>query len=210
MERLRELVKTARIDDTVKRVEELLEQGADPEALLKQAMIPAMEEVGDLFQKGEFFLPEMLVAARAMQRGLDVLKPVLVKGGVEPLGKAVIGTVKGDLHDIGKNVVTMALEGVGLNVIDLGTDVSPEEFVGAVKEHEPQLVGLSAMLTTTMLAMRDTINAISAAGLREEVKVMVGGVSVGQDFADDIGADYYGPDSTSGMRYAQAVLAGGR
>jgi 5-methyltetrahydrofolate--homocysteine methyltransferase len=210
MERLRELVKTARIDDTVKRVEELLEQGADPEALLKQAMIPAMEEVGDLFQKGEFFLPEMLVAARAMQRGLDILKPVLVKGGVEPLGNAVIGTVKGDLHDIGKNVVTMALEGVGLNVIDLGTDVSPEEFVGAVKEHAPQLVGLSAMLTTTMLAMRDTIDAISAAGLREEVKIMVGGVSVGQEFADDIGADYYGPDSTSGMRYAQAVLAGDR
>jgi 5-methyltetrahydrofolate--homocysteine methyltransferase len=207
MEQLREMVKTGKVDDTAERVQALLDQGASPEALLKQAMIPAMEEVGDLFQQGEFFLPEMLVAAKAMQNGLAVLRPALAKTGVRSSGTVVIGTVKGDLHDIGKKVLLIALEGAGLDVVDVGTDVSSKCFIEAINEHQPQVVGLSAMLTTTMFAMRDTIQAIEAAGLRDRVKIMIGGAPIQQDFADQIGADYYGPDATSCMKYARSTLA---
>ncbi len=209
MEQLREMVKTGKVDEVAGRVEELLEQGVSPEVLMKEAMIAAMEEVGDLFQQGEYFLPEMLVAAKAMQNGLEILKPALIESGVESLGRVVLGTVEGDLHDIGKRVLAMALEGAGLDVVDLGTDVSPERFVLAIEENAPQLVGLSAMLTTTMVAMEDTIEAIKSAGLRDRVKVMVGGAPIEQGFADRIGADYYGPDSTAGMKYAKQVLAEG-
>jgi 5-methyltetrahydrofolate--homocysteine methyltransferase len=207
MEQLRDMVKTGKVDATGERVQALLDQGTSPEALLRQAMIPAMEEVGDLFQQGEYFLPEMLVAAKAMQNGLAVLRPVLARTGVKSSGTVVIGTVKGDLHDIGKKVLLISLEGAGFDVVDVGTDVSPESFIEAIHEHKPQLVGLSAMLTTTMFGMRDTIQAIEAAGLRDRVKIMVGGAPIQQDFADQIGADYYGPDATSGMKYARDTLA---
>ena len=207
MEQLREMVKTGKVDATAERVQALLDQGTSPEALLRQAMIPAMEEVGDLFQQGEYFLPEMLVAAKAMQNGLVVLRPALAKSGVKSSGTVVVGTVKGDLHDIGKKVLLISLEGAGFDVVDVGTDVSPESFIAAIHQHTPQLVGLSAMLTTTMFGMRDTIQAIEAAGLRDRVKIMVGGAPIRQDFADQIGADYYGPDATSGMKYARDTLA---
>jgi len=207
VELLKELVKKGDVQETTGRVRELLEGGADPEAIMKQALIPAMDEVGDEFQRGEAFVPEMLIAARAMQGGLDVLKPLLAESGVEPLGKVVMGTVKGDLHDIGKNLVVMVLEGAGFEVVDLGVDVSPQQFVEAVKEHNPQIVGLSALLTTTMLAMRDTIDAVKEAGLREGVKIMVGGAPLRQEYAEEIGADFYGPDSTAARNYAKEAVS---
>jgi len=207
METLKGLVKTGKAKETVERVKLLLEQGRDPEAIMRDGLIPAMDEVGDLFQQGEYFVPEMLVAARAMQQGLAVLKPRLVANGVKAVGKVLVGTVKGDLHDIGKNLVTMALEGAGFEVIDLGSDVTPDKFVAAIKEHRPQVVGLSALLTTTMLAMKDTIEAIKKAGLRDQVKIMIGGAPIRQEFADEIGADFYGPDSTAGRNFARDAIS---
>ena len=207
MKQLKELVMQGKANDTVKRVKELLGKGEKPEAILKEALISAMDEVGDLFQKGEYYIPEMLVAARAMKQGLEVLKPALVKGNLKPLGKVAIGTVKGDLHDIGKNLVGIALEGAGFEVIDLGTDVSPEKFVETIKKDGPQVIGLSALLTTTMLSMRDTIEAIKGAGLRSKVKIMVGGAPLRKEFADEIGADFYGPDSTSARNFARDVVS---
>ncbi len=203
MEQLKAYVKSGKAKDTVDRVNQLLEEGVAPDAIMGDALIPAMDIVGDLFQKGEYFVPEMLVAARAMQQGLEVLKPKLVDSGIEPLGKVVVGTVKGDLHDIGKNLVVMALEGAGLEVIDLGTDVPPEKFVEAIQNHQPQVVGLSALLTTTMMAMKDTVAAITAAGLKDKVKIMIGGAPIRQEFADEIGVDFYGPDSTSGRNFVR-------
>jgi len=208
MEQLRKFVKTGKAKETTERVQVLLDEGKEPDAIMKDALIPAMDEVGDLFQKGEYFVPEMLLAARAMQQGLAVLKPRLIASGIEPIGKVLVGTVKGDLHDIGKNLVVMALEGAGFEVIDLGTDVPPEKFVQAIKEHKPKVVGLSALLTTTMQAMKDTINAIKSAGLRDRGKIMIGGAPIRQEFCDEIGADFYGPDSTSGRNYARDVVTG--
>jgi 5-methyltetrahydrofolate--homocysteine methyltransferase len=204
MDQLREFVKTGRASETVQRVKALLEEGTEAEAILKQALIPAMDEVGDLFQEGEYFIPEMLVAARAMQQGVEVLKALMVGSCIEPAGKVVIGTVKGDLHDIGKNLVVIALESAGFEVIDLGIDIPPVKFVEAVNEHKPQILGLSALLTTTMGAMKDTVDAIKAAGL--DVRIMIGGAPVRQEFADEIGADFYGVDSTSGRNYAREVV----
>ena len=195
-------------DKVKERVQKLLDEGLEPEKLLKESMIPAMDEVGDLFQKGEYFVPEMLVAARAMNAGLAILKPKLVESGVEPLGKMVIGTVKGDLHDIGKNLVIMAMEGAGFEVVDLGTDVPPDKFVEAIKEHQPQLLGMSALLTTTMLAMKDAIAAIEAAGVRDQVKIMIGGAPIRQEYCDEVKADFYGPDPTAGRNYARDVVTG--
>ncbi len=208
MERLREFAKTGKAKETAERARVLLDEGKEPDSIMKGALIPAMDEVGDLFQKGEYFVPEMLVAARAMQRGLEVLKPMLVASGVEPMGKVLVGTVKGDLHDIGKNLVVMALEGAGFDVIDLGADVPPEKFVEAIKEHNPKVVGLSALLTTTMPAMKDTVEAIKAAGIGDQVKIMIGGAPLRQEFCDEIGADFYGPDSTTGRNYARDVATG--
>ena len=205
MDQLREFVITGNDSETVERTKALLEEGIEAEVIMKQALIPAMDEVGDLFQKGEYFLPEMMVAARAMQQGLEVLRPRLVDEGIDPLGKVVMGTVKGDLHDIGKNMVIMALEGAGFEVIDLGIDVPPMKFVEAVNEHKPQVLGISALLTTTMAAMKDTVDAMKAAGL--DVKIMIGGAPVSQEYADEIGADFYGVDSTSGKNYAREVVA---
>jgi 5-methyltetrahydrofolate--homocysteine methyltransferase len=207
LKRLKEFVKDGKAKETVAEVQALLSAGQNPELIMRDGLIPAMDEVGDLFQQGEYFVPEMLVAARAMQQGLAVLKPRLVAGGMKPIGKIVVGTVKGDLHDIGKNLVTMALEGAGFEVIDLGSDVPPDKFVAAIKEHKPQVVGLSALLTTTMLAMKDTIEAIKKAGLRNQVKIMIGGAPIRQEYADEIGADFYGPDSTAGRNFARDVVS---
>ncbi|HID87015.1 MAG TPA: cobalamin-binding protein [Anaerolineae bacterium] len=187
-------------------VQQALEAGHDPGEILTEAMIAAMAEVGRRFEAQEYFVPEMLIAARAMKEGLAILKPHLLEADIEPVGKVILGTVKGDLHDIGKNLVGMMLEGAGFEVIDLGVDVSPERFVEAIREHRPRFVGMSALLTTTMPGMRATIEALQKAGLRHQVVVMVGGAPVTQQYADQIGADLYAPDASSAASRAKALL----
>ena len=177
-----------------------------PEDILYKACIPAMEEVGRLFEAGEKFVPEMLISARAMQEGLKVLTPLLVAADVKPVGKVVMGTVKGDLHDIGKNLVAMMLEGAGFEVIDLGINVPAERFVQAVRELEPDAVGLSAFLTTTALEFGTTIDAIRDAGLRDRVKILIGGAPVDQALVDRVGADGFAPDASSAVRVTKSVL----
>jgi 5-methyltetrahydrofolate--homocysteine methyltransferase len=184
-------------------VQEALDGQGDPAGILNEGLIAGMREVGRLFEEGEYFVPEMLVAARAMKEGLAILRPALVSADVKPVGKVLIGTVKGDLHDIGKNLVGMMLEGSGLEVVDLGTDVPPERFVEEVRSGDAALVGLSALLTTTMPYIRTTIEALDEAGLRDGIKVMVGGAPVTEAFAREIGADGYAPDASRA-----AVLAG--
>ncbi len=183
-----------------------LAAGIAVETILKEGLIAAMGEVGRLFEENEYFVPEMLVSARAMQSGLTLLKPHLAASGSVSAGKVVIGTVKGDLHDIGKNLVAMMLEGAGFEIVDLGTDVSPEKFVKAVLEQKPQIVGMSALLTTTMPSMGTTVKALQEAGVRDHVKVMIGGAPVTDAFAKQIGADGYAPDASSAVRLAKALI----
>jgi 5-methyltetrahydrofolate--homocysteine methyltransferase len=187
-------------------VQVALTEGIPAETILKDGLIAAMGEVGRLFEENEYFVPEMLVAARAMQGGLMLLKPHLADAGAASAGKVIVGTVKGDLHDIGKNLVAMMLEGSGFEVIDLGTDVTPDKFVKAVMEHKPHVVGMSALLTTTMPSMTGTIKALEEAGLREHVKVMIGGAPVTDGFAKQIGADGYSPDASSAVRLAKSLV----
>jgi 5-methyltetrahydrofolate--homocysteine methyltransferase len=183
-----------------------LAQGLAADVILNQALIAAMEEVGKRFEEGEFFVPEMLIAARAMQSGLAILKPRLVESGVKAAGRIAIGTVKGDLHDIGKNLVAMMLEGAGYEVKDLGTDVDPQAFVKAAQEGV-QVIGLSALLTTTMSNMQNTIQALQAAGLRDKVKVVIGGAPVTDAYARQIGADAFAPDASSAVRTVKQLVA---
>jgi 5-methyltetrahydrofolate--homocysteine methyltransferase len=182
-----------------------LEAGAPAGDILNQGMIPAMETVGDLFEKGEYYVPEMLIAARAMQKGLDILRPQLQISGVKAAGQVVIGTVQGDLHDIGKNLVALMLEGSGYEIIDLGADVSPEKFVAAIQEHPAGLVALSALLTTTMTSMDRTIRAIEEAGLRDRVKVIIGGAPVTHEYAEQIGADGYAGDASQAVKLVRSI-----
>jgi 5-methyltetrahydrofolate--homocysteine methyltransferase len=182
-----------------------LAEGILAETILKEGLINAMGEVGRLFEANEYFVPEMLVAARAMQKGLGIIKPHLAEGGSTPMRKVIIGTVKGDLHDIGKNLVAMMLEGSGFEVVDMGTDVSPDKFVKGVIEHKPNVIGMSALLTTTMPSMSTTIQALQEAGVREHVKVMIGGAPVTDEFAKRIGADGYSPDASSAVRLAKSL-----
>jgi 5-methyltetrahydrofolate--homocysteine methyltransferase len=186
-------------------VQQALDDSVEAETILGEALIPAMATVGENYECGDFFVPEMLVAARAMQAGMNVLKPLLTQAGVEPLGRVAIGTVQGDLHDVGKNLVAMMLEGAGFEVKDLGTEVKPERFVAAVKDGA-QLIGMSALLTTTMPSMETTIAALNEAGVRDQVKIMVGGAPVTQDFANSIGADGYAPDASSAANTAKSLL----
>jgi len=195
------------MDAAQENVRSAMEAGANPSQLLEEAMIPAMSEVGRLFEAGEYYVPEMLVAARAMQGGLSLLRPLLVSQGVKPIGCAVIGTVKGDLHDVGKNLVSIMLEGAGFEVHDLGIDVPPEKFVQAVKEIGPDVLGLSAMLTTTMLGMRTVIESLQAAGLRDKVKVIVGGAPLNSSFAEQIGADGFAPDANRAVAVVQSLVS---
>jgi 5-methyltetrahydrofolate--homocysteine methyltransferase len=183
-----------------------MEAGQPVGSILSEALIGAMKEVGERFERQDFYVPEMLVAARAMQAGLTILKPHLVQAGVPAAGKVVIGTVKGDLHDIGKSLVGMMMEGAGFEVIDLGTDVGPEKFGEAVRTHKPQLVGLSALLTTTMQNMKSTLEALEDLGVRNQVKVMVGGAPVTEVFAKEIGADGYAPDASRAVTLAKSLL----
>ena len=187
-------------------VKAALAAGVDAGAILNEALIAAMDEVGRRFEDGDFFVPEMLISARAMQAGLALLKPHLASTDIKSAGKVAIGTVKGDLHDIGKNLVAMMLEGAGFEIIDLGVDVSPDSFVDAVQEGA-NLIGMSALLTTTMTNMGATIEALKAAGVRDQVKVMVGGAPVTEEFARSIGADAFAPDASSATRVARQLVA---
>lgn len=187
-------------------VQAAMQAGLPVASILKEALIAAMDEVGDLFERQEFYVPEMLVAARAMQSGLTLLKPHLAQAGVAAAGKVVLGTVKGDLHDIGKSLVGMMLEGAGFEVIDLGTDVAPQAFGEAVRAHQPQLVGLSALLTTTMQNMKSTLEALEDMGVRADVRVMIGGAPVTDAFAEEIGADGYAPDASRAVALAKRLL----
>jgi 5-methyltetrahydrofolate--homocysteine methyltransferase len=186
--------------------EAALKAGIKAEDILHKACIPAMAEVGRLFEEGEKFVPEMLISARAMQAAMNILRPELVKADVKTLGKVVIGTVQGDLHDIGKNLVKMMLEGAGFEVIDLGVDVSAQKFVDTAREQNADIIGLSALLTTTMPGMKTTIETLKEAGLHGKIKVMIGGAPITQDYADEIGADGYAPDASSAVRKAKQLL----
>jgi len=191
-------------------VKELTEQGLaqemNPESLLYDALIPSLEEVGARFERGDFFVPEMLIAARAMQGALDILRPLLAETGAKPIGTFVMGTVKGDVHDIGKNLVNIMLEGAGFTVHDLGVNVAPEKFVEQVQQHEPDIVGFSAFLTTTMPMFKANINALEKSGLRDKVIVMVGGAPVTQEYANAVGADGYAADASTAVRLAKALI----
>lgn len=184
-----------------------LAAGMAPIVLVNRSLVPAMDEVGRLFDCEEYFVPEMLLSARAMKASMDILRPLLAATGAEPAGRVVIGTVKGDLHDIGKNLVAAMLEGGGFEVIDLGADVAPERFVEAVAARNANLVALSALLTVTMPSMKTTIDALSAAGLRQKVKVMVGGAPVTQQYANAIGADGYGESAGAAVALARKLVA---
>ncbi len=180
-------------------IRKALSEGLGPEEIMDQMMIPAMDVVGDRFSRNEIFLPEMMIAARAMNTGLDILRPMLIAKGVAAKGKVVMGSVKGDIHDVGKNIVSMVLQGAGYEVIDLGIDTPPEKFVDAVKQHQPRFVLMSALLTLTMSMMEETIKVLKQAGLKEKVKVGVGGAPLTQSFADRIGADFYGKDARAAV-----------
>ena len=184
-------------------VQKGLDEGLSPKEILDNGLVVGMNEVGVRFKRGDMFVPEVLMSAETMQAGLEVLRPLLASSGHKMIGTIVLGTVKGDLHDIGKNLVGMMCEGAGFEVIDVGFNAEPEKFVAAIKEHQPDIVGMSALLTTTMRAMGYTIKAIEEAGLRDNVKIMVGGAPVDSDFADRIGADGYGSNAVAGQELAK-------
>ncbi|NLD61806.1 cobalamin-binding protein [Candidatus Sumerlaeota bacterium] len=192
--------------DATALTQELLDAGMPPKDILEKGMICAMSSVGAKFKADEIFVPEVLIAARAMKASMAVLKPTLVEAGIKPKGTIIIGTIAGDLHDIGKNLVAMMCEGCGLSVIDLGVDVTPERFVDAVQENKPRIVAISALLTTTMVNIPSVLEALGTAGLRDHVKVMVGGAPVTQEWATSIGADGYTEDAASAAEMAQALI----
>jgi len=188
------------------KVREALEVQIPAEKILNGALIAAMEEVGSRFERGDIYVPEMLIAARAMKAGLALIKPYLVDEDIKAAGKIIIGTVEGDLHDIGKNLVAMMLEGSGFEIIDLGTDVSPEKYVVATRDNGPDIVGMSALLTTTMQNMKSTIEALEEAGLRTKVRIIIGGAPVTQAFAQEIGADGFAADASSAVSVAKRLV----
>jgi len=183
-----------------------LDEGVPPGEILNDGLIKGMNVVGERFKNGEFFIPEVLLAAKVMHAGMVILKPALVSSGIEPIGKVLLGTVKGDLHDIGKNLVAMMLEGAGFEVIDLGIDVPPEKFVEAAKKDRAGIVAMSALLTTTMTGMKTTLEALQEAGVRDKVKILVGGAPVTQNYADEIGADGYARDAASAVDKAKQLM----
>jgi 5-methyltetrahydrofolate--homocysteine methyltransferase len=192
---------------STENVQSALDAGIDAGVILQGALIPAMEEVGKLFEAGEYYVPEMLIAARAMQSGLALLKPLLVDSDVKPTGKVVIGTVKGDLHDIGKNLVAMMLEGAGFEINDLGTDVSPDKFIAAINEGGVDILAMSALLTTTMPMMETTIKSVAEAGLKDKVKIIIGGAPVTKEYASKVGADGYAPDASQAASLAKRLVS---
>jgi 5-methyltetrahydrofolate--homocysteine methyltransferase len=206
-EKFHSALSQGKVDEVKKLTQEALDNGESAEIILKDALIQAMDRVGVKFKNGEIYIPEVLIAARAMHTGMAVLKPILSKSNTPMAGKIVIGTVKGDLHDIGKNLVIMMLEGGGFEVVDLGIDVPAERFVEAIKTYRPEIVGISALLTTTMREMKNTLDAIQKAGLGKEVKNIVGGAPVTEKFAKEIGADGYASDAASAVDLVKSLLS---
>jgi 5-methyltetrahydrofolate--homocysteine methyltransferase len=195
-----------KMDEVKALTQKALDAGDPPDKILKEGLIKAMDRIGVLFKNNEIFIPEVLIAARAMHAGLGVLKPILAASNAPQAGKIVLGTVKGDLHDIGKNLVGMMFEGAGLEVIDLGTDIPPEKFIQAAQEHKANVIGMSALLTTTMMQMKATVEALQASGLKGKVKTMVGGAPVTEEFARQIGADGYAADAASAVNKVKEIL----
>jgi len=193
-------------DGVSELVQQAVDEGVSVSDILNKGLVAGMDVVGAKFKNNEFYVPEVLIAARAMKAGMKIIRPLLAESGAKPMATFVIGTCKGDLHDIGKNLVSMMMEGAGYEVIDLGIDVAPEKFVEVVKERSPDIIALSALLTTTMPAMKTTIDALEAAGVREQVKTMIGGAPVTQNYADEIGADGYAPDAASAVDTVKKLL----
>ena len=183
-----------------------LAEGMGPDTILLEALIPALEEVGARFERGDYFVPEMLIAGKAMSGALNVLRPLLAETGAETVGTFLMGTVKGDVHDIGKNLVNIMLEGAGFKVIDIGVQVAPEKFIAAINEHQPDILGMSAFLTTTMPMFKVNIHEITKAGLRDKVIIMVGGAPVTQEYADAVGADGFASDASTAVRVAKELI----
>jgi corrinoid protein of di/trimethylamine methyltransferase len=208
LKNLYEAIIDGNLDLSVNTTRQALNDGVDPQVIIHDYMVAAMERIGYMFEKCELFVPELLLAARAMKGSLELLQPLLTASGSEPNGKIIIGTVQGDLHDIGKNIVSSMLEGAGFNVINLGNDVSPQQFVNAIKEHHPDIIAMSALLTTTMTAMESTINSIRDAGLRDNVKVIIGGAPVTKSYSDQIGADGYSNNANGAVKLARSLLPG--
>ena len=206
LNKMREAIVEGNVPQALAFAEDALAEGIEANDIINRVVIPAMEIVGGKFECGDYFLPEMMAAAISTQGIMKRLKPLLAEGSEEAKAKAVVGTVKGDLHDIGKNLVAMMWEGAGFNVIDLGVDVTADKFVAAIREHNADLVGMSALLTTTMPMMSTIIKAIEEAGVRDKVKIMVGGAGITQTFVDQIGADGYAPDASSAVRKAKELL----
>ena len=207
LKRLKQAVIDGNRNDAVDLTNQLLADNANPKQVLDEGLIAGMSTVGELFKKGEYFVPEMLIAARAMKSALAILRPLLIDTGVKPIGTVVLGTVRGDLHDIGKNLTGMFLEGAGFNVVDLGVDISAEKFIEAVKENKAELLGISALLTTTMTYTSEVIQALEAADMRDQVKVIVGGAPITQEWADQIGADGFALDAASAADRCKELLA---
>jgi 5-methyltetrahydrofolate--homocysteine methyltransferase len=205
---LSEAVIKGNMDQAVAETQKGLDAGVDPQKILDEGLIAAMDVVGEKFSQGTMFVPQMLRSAKTMQACVALLKPEFQAGKVSSKGKILVGTVKGDLHDIGKNLVAMMLEGSGFTIVDLGVDVAPEKFVQAVADEKPQIIGMSALLSTTMPAMKATIEALEAAGQRGQVKVLIGGAPVTAKFAQEIGADRYAPDAGSAVSEAKALIGG--
>jgi len=190
-------------------VQKAIDEGEDVEKVLNEGLVAGMSVVGSKFKANEFYVPEVLIAARAMKAGMGILRPILAEKNIKGIGTIVLGTVRGDLHDIGKNLVAMMLEGAGFEIIDLGVDVSPEKFIETAKEKKADLVGLSALLTTTMPSMKDVVKAVGDSGLKDKVKVMIGGAPLTQSYADEIGADGYAPDAASAVDEVKQLLGAG-
>jgi len=207
LQKISEELQKGNFQEMPRLVEEALKAKIPPSKILSDGLVAGMDIVGEKFRRDELFMPEVLISARAMQAAMDVLRPKLVETGAKLAGKIVLGTVKGDLHDIGKNLVGMLMEGAGYQVIDLGIDVPSEKFVAAVKTNRPNILGLSALLTTTMPKMKEVIESLTEAGIREQVIVMVGGAPVTERFAQDIGADAYAPDAASAVEKVRELLA---
>ena len=206
-EELATMIQEGNFVETQNQVRALLDQGKSPSEIIQKGIIEALDIVGKKFSEGECYIPEMLVSAKASQKGLEIVKPLLIKSGFKPKGKIVLGTVKGDLHDIGKNIVAMMLEGAGFQVIDLGYDVAPEKFIETVRTEKAQILALSCLITTTMISMKNTMDALREAGLLGKVKVMIGGPPTTEDFAKKIGADFRGKDAYDAVEQARQMVS---
>ncbi len=204
--KIKESIVQGKAPEVKELVQKAVDEGQDIEKILNDGLIAGMSIVGGKFERNEFYVPEMLIAARAMKSGMAILKPLLADKGVESIGTVVLGTARGDLHDIGKNLVGMMMEGAGFEVVDLGVDVSPEKFVEAAKEKKANIIGVSALLTTTMTGMKDVVQALKGSDLTDKVKVMIGGAPITQSYADEIGADGYAPDASSAANKAKQLL----